>query len=57
MFGNLSKINGQGGGASGRTHVKRACQHSAKVVGFPPHGKLTGWVRINTVKKVISQLL
>ena len=56
MFGNLSKINGQGG-ASGRTHVKRACQHSAKVVGFPPHGKLTGWVRINTVKKVISQLL
>ena len=25
--------------------------------GFLPQGKLTGWVRINTVKKVISQLL
>jgi hypothetical protein len=25
--------------------------------GFLPHGKLTGWVRINTVKKVISQLV
>ena len=23
--------------------------------GFLPQGKLTGWVRINTVKKVISQ--
>jgi hypothetical protein len=23
---------------------------------FLPQGKLTGWVRINTVKKVISQL-
>jgi hypothetical protein len=25
--------------------------------GFLPQGKLTGWVRINTVRKVISQLL
>ena len=25
--------------------------------GFLPQGKLTGWVRINIVKKVISQLL
>ena len=25
--------------------------------GFLPQGKLTGWVRINTVKKVQSQLL
>ena len=25
--------------------------------GFLPQGKLAGWVRINTVKKVISQLL
>jgi hypothetical protein len=25
--------------------------------GFLPQGKLSGWVRINTVRKVISQLL
>jgi hypothetical protein len=25
--------------------------------GLVPQGKLTGWVRINTVKKIISQLL
>jgi hypothetical protein len=25
--------------------------------GFLPQGKLAGWVRINTVRKVISQLL
>jgi hypothetical protein len=25
--------------------------------GFLPQGKLTGWVKINTVRKVISQLL
>jgi hypothetical protein len=25
--------------------------------GFLPQGKLTGWVRINIVRKVISQLL
>jgi hypothetical protein len=47
-----------------RTHVKRVCQHSTESrAGFPgrsgflPQEKLTGWVRINTVKKVISQLL
>ena len=41
------------------THVKRASQHSLpKVVGFlrvlrfPPTGKLTGWVRINTDREV-----
>ena len=25
--------------------------------GFLPQGKLTGWVRINTVKKALTQLL
>jgi hypothetical protein len=25
--------------------------------GFLPQGKLTGWVRINTVRKVVSRLL
>ena len=45
--------------------MKGVCQHSAEsrgfspgaLQGFLPQGKLTGWVRINTVKKVISQLL
>ena len=48
------------------THVKRVSQRSFESRGFSvfsecssflPQGKLTGWVRINTVKKVISQLL
>ncbi len=38
------------------THVKRVSQHSAESRGFSP-GKLTGWVRINTVREVKSQLL
>jgi hypothetical protein len=40
-----------------RAHVKRVGQKSWVFSGFLPQGKLTGWVRINTVKKVISQLL
>jgi hypothetical protein len=28
-----------------------------RVLWFPPTGKLTGWVRINTVKKVMSEEL
>ena len=43
-----------------RTHVKRVSQRSAESrgfspgapAGFLPQGKLTGWVNINTVKKV-----
>ncbi len=30
------------------THVKRVSQYSAESRRFPPTGKLTGWVRINT---------
>jgi hypothetical protein len=33
------------------------CRKSWVFSGFLPQGKLTGWVRINTVKNVISQLL
>jgi hypothetical protein len=42
-----------------RTHVKRVRQHSgcSGCSGFLPQGMLTGGVKINTVKKVISQLL
>jgi hypothetical protein len=42
---------------------KESLNAPPKVVGFPgcssflPQGKLTGWVRINTINKVISQLL
>ncbi len=45
------------------THVKRISQHSAESRGFspalrfPPTGKLTGWVRINTAREVKSQVL
>ncbi len=44
------------------THVKKLSRHSAEsrflwALRFPPTGKLTGWVRINTVRKVKSQLL
>ncbi len=45
------------------THVKRVSQHSAESRGFfralrfPPTGKLTGGVRINTAREVKSQLL
>ena len=40
------------------THVKKVCQRSAESRGFfralrfPPTGKLTGWARINTIRKV-----
>ena len=36
------------------THVKRVCQYSAESRGFSPGTpvSLTGWVRINTVRKV-----
>jgi hypothetical protein len=44
--------------------VKRVGQRSVESRGFSPgairflpQGKLTGWVRINTVENVISQLL
>ena len=45
--------------------MKRVSQRSVESRGFSPgapvsshmQGKLTGWVMINTVKKVISQLL
>jgi hypothetical protein len=44
-----------------RIHVERASQRSVGenrgCSGFLPQGKLAGWVRINRVKKVISQLL
>jgi hypothetical protein len=46
-----------------RTHLKSQstlCRKSwvfSGCSGFHPHGKLAGWVRINTVKKVRSQLL
>jgi hypothetical protein len=33
------------------------CRKSWVFSGFFPQGKLTGWVRINIVRKVISQLL
>jgi hypothetical protein len=42
---------------------KESVNYLEKVVGFSgfsgflPQGKLTGWVKINTVKKVISQWL
>ena len=45
------------------THVKESVNTLPKVVGFlralrfPPTGKLTGWVRINTDREVKSQLL
>ena len=45
------------------THVKELVNTLPKVVGFlralrfPPTGKLTGWVRINTAREVKSQLL
>ena len=44
------------------TRAKRVSQRFASWVfsgrsGFLPQGKLTGWVGINTVKKLISQLL
>ena len=45
------------------THAKSVSQHSAESRGFlralrfPPTGKLTGWVRLNTDREVKSQLL
>ncbi len=40
------------------THVKRVSQVVGflRALRFPPTGKLTGWVRINTDRKVKSQL-
>jgi hypothetical protein len=38
-------------------NLSTLCRKSWVFSGFLPQGKLTGWVRINTVRKVISQLL